>query len=125
MYNAMGLPKKSRILHNYGLLLDILEQLKVEKNSHAQGLLEKLESSTTVLDLTGPTTDSYWHGGSNFLSQRLHRYTKIRGKDSFTKEHDLKDLQIPRKPSKRFSGLSEVFQARNAEEYYRRVLCCD
>ncbi|KAJ8874934.1 hypothetical protein PR048_022824 [Dryococelus australis] len=41
--------------------------------------------------------------------------------DSSTKEHGLKDLQVPRqtKPSKRLSGPAEVFQARTAEEYYR------
>ncbi|KAJ8873774.1 hypothetical protein PR048_024608 [Dryococelus australis] len=45
MSNAMGFRRSQidGILQNYGLLLDTLEQLKVEKNSHAHGLLEKLE----------------------------------------------------------------------------------
>ncbi|KAJ8877645.1 hypothetical protein PR048_022100 [Dryococelus australis] len=40
--------------------------------------------------------------------------------DRLTKENDLKYLQFPRqrKPPKRFSGLTEVFEARTAEEYY-------
>ncbi|KAJ8893350.1 hypothetical protein PR048_005941 [Dryococelus australis] len=127
-----------RILQNYGLLLDTLEQLKVEKNSHVHGLLEKLESSTTVLGflmaqhiivkldiLNNALQDSYWHGGSSFLNQ--NPITTLRSEEGFqhivvetysiTKEHDLKYLQVPRqrKPSKRFSGPAEVFQTKTAE----------
>ncbi|KAJ8883702.1 hypothetical protein PR048_015556 [Dryococelus australis] len=119
----------------------------IEKNSHAHGLLQKLESSYTVLGLL---MTKHIIGKLEILNKALHgpqqtltgmaeavslikdSITTLRSEEefhyivvetgSFTKEHDLKDLQVPRqrKPSKRFSGPSDVFQARTVDEYYHK-----